>query len=47
MSSPFTALDPAGGWMDSIDMTDPLHPQTLVTDGMNGGDLPAGHGGPL
>jgi DMSO/TMAO reductase YedYZ molybdopterin-dependent catalytic subunit len=35
------------GWMDSIDMGDALHPQTLVTYGMNGGDLPAVHGGPL
>lgn len=35
------------GWWDSIDMADALHPQTLVTYGMNGVDLPAGHGGPL
>jgi DMSO/TMAO reductase YedYZ molybdopterin-dependent catalytic subunit len=34
-------------WWDSIDMADALHPQTLVTYGMNGGDLPVGHGGPL
>ena len=34
-------------WWDSVDMTDALHPQTLVTYAMNGGDLPAGHGGPL
>ena len=34
-------------WVDSIDMTDALHPQTLLTYGMNGGDLPVGHGGPL
>lgn len=34
-------------WWDSIDMADALHPQTLVTYGMNGGDLPAGHGAPL
>jgi DMSO/TMAO reductase YedYZ molybdopterin-dependent catalytic subunit len=32
---------------DSIDMPDALHPQTLVTFGMNGGDLPVGFGGPL
>jgi DMSO/TMAO reductase YedYZ molybdopterin-dependent catalytic subunit len=32
---------------DSIDMDDALHPQTLVTYAMNGGDLPVGHGGPL
>jgi DMSO/TMAO reductase YedYZ molybdopterin-dependent catalytic subunit len=34
-------------WWDSIDMGDALHPQTLITYGMNGGDLPVGHGGPL
>lgn len=34
-------------WWDSIDMADALHPQTLVTYGMNGGDLPTAHGGPL
>jgi DMSO/TMAO reductase YedYZ molybdopterin-dependent catalytic subunit len=34
-------------WWDSVDMADALHPQTLVTYGMNGGELPAGHGGPL
>jgi DMSO/TMAO reductase YedYZ molybdopterin-dependent catalytic subunit len=32
---------------DSIDMADALHPQTLVTYGMNGDELPVGHGGPL
>jgi DMSO/TMAO reductase YedYZ molybdopterin-dependent catalytic subunit len=35
------------GWLDSIDMADALHPQTLITYGMNGGELPVGHGGPL
>jgi DMSO/TMAO reductase YedYZ molybdopterin-dependent catalytic subunit len=34
-------------WVDSIDMADALHPQTLLTYGMNGGELPVGHGGPL
>ena len=34
-------------WWESIDMADALHPQTLVTYGMNGGDLPVGHGGPI
>lgn len=32
---------------DSVDMADALHPQTLITYGMNGGELPVGHGGPL
>jgi DMSO/TMAO reductase YedYZ molybdopterin-dependent catalytic subunit len=35
------------GWWDSVDMADALHPQTLVTYGMNGTTLPVGHGGPL
>jgi DMSO/TMAO reductase YedYZ molybdopterin-dependent catalytic subunit len=32
---------------DSIDMADALHPQTFLCYGMNGGELPVGHGGPL
>jgi DMSO/TMAO reductase YedYZ molybdopterin-dependent catalytic subunit len=32
---------------DSIDMADALHPQTLLTWGMNDGDLPVVFGGPL
>jgi len=34
-------------WWDSIDMNDAMHPQTLIAYGMNGGDLPPGHGGPM
>jgi DMSO/TMAO reductase YedYZ molybdopterin-dependent catalytic subunit len=34
-------------WWDSIDTADALHPQTLLTWGMNDGDLPVGFGGPL
>jgi DMSO/TMAO reductase YedYZ molybdopterin-dependent catalytic subunit len=34
-------------WWDSIDMADALHPQTLLTWGMNDGDLPVAFGGPL
>ena len=34
-------------WWDSIDMYDALHPQTTVVYGMNGGNLPPGHGAPL
>src|SRR4029077_8968256 len=34
-------------WWEGIDMADALHPQTLVTYGMNGGDLPVPFGGPL
>ena len=35
------------GWWESIDMTDALHPQTLVATGMNGAQLPVPFGGPL
>jgi DMSO/TMAO reductase YedYZ molybdopterin-dependent catalytic subunit len=41
----YSSMEP--GWRDSIDMADALHPQTLVTYGMNGGELPLPHGGPL
>ena len=34
-------------WWESIDMADALHPQTLLTYGMNGNELPVGNGGPL
>jgi DMSO/TMAO reductase YedYZ molybdopterin-dependent catalytic subunit len=34
-------------WWESIDMADALHPQTLLTMGMNDKDLPVGFGGPL
>jgi len=34
-------------WWESIDMADALHPQTFLTVGMNGGDLPVSFGGPL
>jgi DMSO/TMAO reductase YedYZ molybdopterin-dependent catalytic subunit len=34
-------------WWESIDMADALHPQTIVTYGMNDGDLPVPFGGPL
>jgi DMSO/TMAO reductase YedYZ molybdopterin-dependent catalytic subunit len=34
-------------WWESIDMADALHPQTLVTYAMNGGELPVRFGGPL
>jgi DMSO/TMAO reductase YedYZ molybdopterin-dependent catalytic subunit len=34
------------GW-DSIDMAEAMHPQTLVSYGMNGGELPVPFGGPL
>ena len=34
-------------WWESIDMADAMHPQTLLTLGMNGAELPIPFGGPL
>jgi DMSO/TMAO reductase YedYZ molybdopterin-dependent catalytic subunit len=33
-------------WVDSIDLLDALHPQTILAYGMNGRDLPISHGAP-
>jgi DMSO/TMAO reductase YedYZ molybdopterin-dependent catalytic subunit len=41
----YFSMEP-GSW-DSIDMADALHPQTFLTYGMNGGELPVANGGPL
>ena len=41
----YSSID--GLFWDSIDMADALHPQTLLTLGMNDGDLPVRFGGPL
>ncbi len=40
----FHAFD---GWIDSIDLLDALHPQTILAYGMNGQDLPIPHGAPV
>jgi DMSO/TMAO reductase YedYZ molybdopterin-dependent catalytic subunit len=34
-------------WWESIDMSDALHPQTIIAHRMNGGELPVPFGGPL
>ena len=34
-------------WWESMDMADALHPQTFLTYGINGAELPVGNGGPL
>lgn len=34
-------------YYESIDLVDAFHPQTILAYGMNGGDLPVGHGAPL
>jgi DMSO/TMAO reductase YedYZ molybdopterin-dependent catalytic subunit len=43
----FIVFRTVDGWWDSLDMSDALHPQTLLTYGMNGRELPVGHGAPL
>lgn len=35
------------GFMESIDLVDAFHPQTILAYGMNGRDLPVQHGAPL
>jgi DMSO/TMAO reductase YedYZ molybdopterin-dependent catalytic subunit len=42
----FLPFDFARAW-DSVDIAEAWHPQTLLAYGMNGGDLPTGHGAPL
>lgn len=34
------------GFVDNLDLVDALHPQTILAYGMNGRDLPIGHGAP-
>ena len=41
----YFSIDPE--WWDSLDMADAMHPQTFLTYGMNGNELPFGNGGPL
>jgi DMSO/TMAO reductase YedYZ molybdopterin-dependent catalytic subunit len=43
----FVVLHSVDDWIDSLDMNDALHPQTLLAYGMNGGDLPVAHGAPV
>jgi DMSO/TMAO reductase YedYZ molybdopterin-dependent catalytic subunit len=40
----FYAFD---GYMESVDMLDAFHPQTILTYGMNGRNLPLQHGAPV
>ena len=35
------------GYLESIDLLDALHPQTILAYGMNGQDLPIAHGAPV
>jgi DMSO/TMAO reductase YedYZ molybdopterin-dependent catalytic subunit len=41
----YFSIDP--DWWESIDLNDAQHPQTLLSWGMNDGDLPVPFGGPL
>lgn len=43
----WVVLQPFDEFWGSIDMTEALHPQTLLAYGMNGSDLPLDHGAPL
>jgi DMSO/TMAO reductase YedYZ molybdopterin-dependent catalytic subunit len=45
----FHCADDFGGtpYYESIDLNDAFHPQTILAYGMNGKDLPMGHGAPL
>jgi DMSO/TMAO reductase YedYZ molybdopterin-dependent catalytic subunit len=41
----YFSIDP--NWWESVDMADALHPQTFLTYGINGDELPVKSGGPL
>jgi DMSO/TMAO reductase YedYZ molybdopterin-dependent catalytic subunit len=43
----YESLQIKGARYDSVDLEEALHPQTLVTYGLNGQDLPVANGGPL
>jgi DMSO/TMAO reductase YedYZ molybdopterin-dependent catalytic subunit len=43
----FVVLHSVDDWVDSLDLNDALHPQTILAYGMNGGDLPIPHGAPV
>jgi DMSO/TMAO reductase YedYZ molybdopterin-dependent catalytic subunit len=43
----FIVFRTVDGWWDSLDMSDALHPQTILTYGMNGKELPVPHGAPI
>jgi DMSO/TMAO reductase YedYZ molybdopterin-dependent catalytic subunit len=43
----FVVFFPFDDSWDSLDMADALHPQTVLAYGMNGQEMPTGHGAPL
>ena len=46
-SARFVMFHSYDDWVDSIDLLDALHPQTILAYGMNGRDLPMQHGAPV
>ena len=46
-SARFVVFYSYDNWVDSIDLLDALHPQTILAYGMNGRDLPIAHGAPV
>jgi DMSO/TMAO reductase YedYZ molybdopterin-dependent catalytic subunit len=46
-SARFVQVHSYDDWVDSIDLLDALHPQTLLAYGMNGRALPVQHGAPV
>jgi len=46
-SARFVNLYSFDGWIDSIDLMDAFHPQTILAYGMNGRNLPIPHGAPV
>jgi DMSO/TMAO reductase YedYZ molybdopterin-dependent catalytic subunit len=46
-SARFVVYHAYDGWVDSIDLLEALHPQTILAYGMNGRDLPVPHGAPV
>jgi DMSO/TMAO reductase YedYZ molybdopterin-dependent catalytic subunit len=43
----YVVFEPFDVWWGSLDMSDALHPQTLLAHSMNGQPLPMRHGAPL
>ena len=46
-SARFVVYSAYDDWIDSMDLLDALHPQTILAYGMNGRDLPIPHGAPV
>jgi DMSO/TMAO reductase YedYZ molybdopterin-dependent catalytic subunit len=46
-SARFVSFYSYDGWVDSIDLFDAFHPQTILAYGMNGRGLPVQHGAPV